>query len=574
MKLRTVIYLFLVAILLVGCGGRISMRQLEQLESRVNDMPDSVLTVLTAADMPCWGEARALYALLTVQAQDKSYIDVADDSLISVATRYYERKGQALRRLQAFYYHGRVHVNAGRRHEAMTSYSRAMEFVDEVDSPYPVGLLYAQMGVLYGQDYDYPKALAYMEEALHYYELADKEQLQNFTKLDIGQIHLNMCHFLLANPLLNEVLTWGETNEDSSIIASSLYLLLRLYDATGEISKIDALLSKYPIETKSSNATIHGIVAHYYARKNDVDKAKIALAHAWDAALTTKDTAILWQKSYQIYKDLNEPDEALYYHEALFTLQDSVVRTTLQQPLIVSQLEHYQSQLEIEELRNLNYRYLTGGVMLVVLVIAVTLWFLYRERFRKKNEQVMHYMNVAEQLRSTLYNKEEELGKITDELQQHTADTDTLQQRIAHLFKEQYTLLNELCTVYYENPHDKQRRESIFHRVSKAIDSFSSDEGYAHLETIVNDCRNGVIDLLRSELPKFKETDYRLLCYFCAGLSVQAISVFTKIETEKLWVYKSRLIARITKSDAPNKEVILSQIPHRVRKSSQSGENT
>ena len=183
-------------------------------------------------------------------------------------------------------------------------------------------------------------------------------------------------------------------------------------------------------------------------------------------------------------------------------------------------------------------------------------------------------MNVAEQLRSTLYNKEEELGKITDELQQHTSDTDTLQQRIAHLFKEQYTLLDELCTVYYENPHDKQRRENIFHRVSKAIDSFSSDEGYAHLETIVNDCRNGVIDLLRSEFPKFKETDYRLLCYFCAGLSVQAISVFTKIETEKLWVYKSRLIARITKSDAPNKEVILSQIPHRVRKSSQSRENS
>ena len=92
MKLRAVIYcLFLVA-LLVGCGDRINMRQLERLEARVNDAPDSVLAVLTAADMPRWGEARALYALLTVQAQDKSYIDVADDSLIRVATRYYDRK--------------------------------------------------------------------------------------------------------------------------------------------------------------------------------------------------------------------------------------------------------------------------------------------------------------------------------------------------------------------------------------------------------------------------------------------------------------------------------------------------
>ena len=83
MRLRTMAYGLLIALLLVGCGDRLSMRQLEQLESRVNDAPDSVLTVLTATDMPRWGERRALYALLTVQAQDKSYIDVATYGIIA-----------------------------------------------------------------------------------------------------------------------------------------------------------------------------------------------------------------------------------------------------------------------------------------------------------------------------------------------------------------------------------------------------------------------------------------------------------------------------------------------------------
>ncbi len=83
MKHRIALYLFLLATLLVGCGDRVSMRQLEQLESRVNDAPDSVLAVLTATDMPRWGERRALYALLTVQAQDKSYIDVAYSLILS-----------------------------------------------------------------------------------------------------------------------------------------------------------------------------------------------------------------------------------------------------------------------------------------------------------------------------------------------------------------------------------------------------------------------------------------------------------------------------------------------------------
>ena len=565
MKHRIALYLFLVATLCVGCGNAPSMRQLEQLESRVNDMPDSVLAVLTATDMPRWGERRALYALLTVQAQDKSYIDVANDSLISVATRYYERKGQALRRLQAFYYHGRVHVNAGRRHEAMTSYTRAMDFVDEVDAPYPVGLLYAQMSVLYGQDYDYPKALAYMEEALHYYELAGKEQLQNFTKLDIGQIHLNMCHFLPANSLLNEVLTWGETNDDSSIIASSLYLLLRLYDATGEVSKIDSLLSKYPIETISSNATIHGIVAHYYARKNDVDKAKIALAHAWDAALTTKDTAILWQKSYQIYKDLNEPDEALYYHEALFTLQDSVVRTTLQQPLIAAQRDHYESRLQIEELRNQQQRYLMRGAAAIALMVAVALGIYIRRFLRNKNHQLMEQIELAEELRLTIYNKEQDIDKMSGELQAQrlTYDTKlhTMDQQISQLFRARYKLLDELSKTYYEGTANKSEKDKVYHKVLTEIERLSVDEEFAGLEDIINEYCDNVMARIRAELPKmFSKMDYHLLCCFYIGFSGKTISVFTGIEANQIPVYKQRLRSKINKSEAPSKQLMLDKM--------------
>ena len=43
MKHRIALYLFLLTTLLVGCGDRVSMRQLEQLESRVNDVPDSLI---------------------------------------------------------------------------------------------------------------------------------------------------------------------------------------------------------------------------------------------------------------------------------------------------------------------------------------------------------------------------------------------------------------------------------------------------------------------------------------------------------------------------------------------------
>ena len=395
MRLRTMAYGLLIALLLVGCGDRISMRQLEQLESRVNDVPDSVLTVLTATDMPRWGERRALYALLTVQAQDKSYIDVADDSLISVATRYYERKGQALRRLQAFYYHGRVHVNAGRRHEAMTSYTRAMEFVDEVDAPYPVGLLYAQMGVLYGQDYDYQRTLECMKEALYYYELAGKERLLYITKRDIGQCYLNMLQFSQADSLLNEVLEWGEVYNDTYIIYNSIDQLLRLYDATENIEALDSLFYNYPPRTLAKDVSTYTTLAYYYAHKGEMNLSEEVLAQAWQMCTTAEDTAKLWNKSYLVAKLLGDKDMALRSHEYLLAHQDSVLRITLQQPLIASQRDYYQNRLEMEKLRNLNYRYLMGiaALVLVCLLAGIAIAALYIEQRRKR-----HYLHLQQEL--------------------------------------------------------------------------------------------------------------------------------------------------------------------------------
>ena len=565
MKLRTVIYSLLLATLCMGCGGRLSMHELERLEGCMNDAPDSVLTVLTATDMPRWGERRALYALLTVQAQDKSYIDVADDSLISVATRYYDRKGLPLRCLQAFYYHGRVYANAGHRHEAMAAYSHAKDFVPEVDAPYPVGLLYNQLGVLYGNDYDYPRALEYMENALNHYEKAGKERLQYMAKLEIGNCHFNMHNFSLADSQYNEVLTWSEANNDSYIMYRTLNSLLRLYDATGNTEALDAFLNTYPLDAVAQNSTTYGVIAYHHVMKNDKAAAEETLSRAWAASKTSNDTSYLHHKSYQIYKTAGRTDKALSHHEWLLAIQDSIARVTLQQPLMVIQLDHYQNRLEMEKLRNLNYRYLMAVAALIIFIVAIALWALYRERFRRKDELIHQYMDAANQLSRTLYSKDEELCRVTDALQRQTADTDSMQQRIVSLFREQYRVLDELCVAYYENTFDKKKQENIFGKVSDTIRTFASEEGYAKLESVVNDCRGEVMALLRREFPAFKESDFRLLCYFCAELSVQSISLLTDNTPEKLWVYKGRLIKRIKSSDAPSKDIILAQIPQRKR---------
>ena len=541
------------------------MRQLEQLESRANDVPDSVLAVLTAADMPCWGEARALYALLTVQAQDKSYINVADDSLISVATRYYERKGQALRRLQAFYYHGRVHVNAGRRHEAMTAYTRAMEFVDEVDAPYPGGLLYAQMGVLYGQDYDYQRTLECMKEALYYYELAGKERLLYITKRDIGQCYLNMLQFSQADSLLNETLAWSEAHNDTYIKNSTLDLLFRLYNATANIEALYSLLSHHPIDVLPKNSATYGIIAYYYALKGNKEAVENALEYAWKVSTTTEDTAMLWHKSYEVYKALDMPYKALQNHERLLVHQDSVVRITLLQPLIASQRDHYESRLQIEELRNQQQRYLMRGAAAIALMVAVALGIYIRRFLRNKNHQLMEQIELAEELRLTVYNKEQDIDRMSGELQAQRLTYDTklhaMDQQISQLFRARYKLLDELSKTYYEGTANKSEKDKVYHKVLTEIERLSVDEEFAGLEDIINEYCDNVMARIRAELPKmFSKMDYHLLCCFYIGFSGKTISVFTGIEANQIPVYKQRLRNKIYKSDAPSKQIMLSKM--------------
>ena len=565
MKCRVLLYLFLVAALCMGCGDAPSMRQLQELEARVNDAPDSVLAVLTAADMPRWGEARALYALLTVEAQDKSYIDVADDSLISVATRYYERRGPALHRLQAFYYHGRVYANAGLRHEAMTAYTRAKDFVEEVDEPYPVGMLYVQMGILYGNDYDYSKGVLYMEEASRYFGMAGKGRLQNIAKRNIGQFYLNMEDAKQAESMLNEVLIWGKINDDGYIVHSTLDLLLRLYDAKGDTDALDTLLNKYPIEKALSNAATHSIIAHHYAKKKDKDAAETSLSRAQMLAATAQDTAILLFKSYQINKALGHTDAALHDFERLFALQDSTVRITLQQPLIASQRDHYETRLKVEELRNQQQRYLMRGAAAIVLMVAVVLGIYVRRFLHSKNRQLMEQIELADELRLTIYNKEQDIDKMSGEWEAQRLTYDTKlhaqDQKISQLFRARYQLLDELSKTYYEGTANKSEKDKVYKKVLREIERLSVDEEFAQLEGIINEYCDNVMACIRAELPKlFSKMDYHLLCCFYIGFSGKTISVFTGIEANQIPVYKQRLRSKISKSDAPNKQLMLDKM--------------
>lgn len=419
MKHRTILYILLLATLLTSCGDRITMFRLEQLESQLDSAPDSVLGILSQTPPPRQGKRQALHALLTVLAQEKVGTSVTDDSLINIALQYYSRRGTPKRRLQAFYCQGRMYANTRNAHEAMMAYTRAMEFAQKANAPNAKALLYTQMGLLCGNEYDYSQGLIYMEEALRCYDdMVKQEHTQNIVKRNIGHYQLQLSRFADAESSIREILEWGQSY-DEYIQNAALDLLLRLYDITGEQEALDTLFLSYPPERLWKNTATHAIAAHHYAMRNDLAGAEEALAQAWRVAMTAEDTTILLEKSYQVNKILGRTDDALAFHEQLLAHKDSVVRIKLRHPLAAIQRDYYYSRLQKSNSNLLTLRYLIWSTTLLFTFIGIALWGYHQKRLRHKEQQIKLLQDTLQQNQAELYKLR--LTKADDEYQEQAS---------------------------------------------------------------------------------------------------------------------------------------------------------
>ena len=555
----------LTVVMLFTCCGSRTMQQLEQLETRIDHVPDSVLSVLNSMESGfLTGEPRALHALLTVRAQDKCDLLTGNDSLITIATNYYGKRGNPERRLFAHIYAGRVYSAAGNSQKAIELYTEALKYEDQTDNYYALGLLYSDIALEYSWAYDYAQAIENMKKSLNYYEQAGKERHQILAKSSLGLYYLNSNNYVEAEPYLTEVLAWGELNDDEYIVKNTLGDLCSLYDETRNYEKLSKIYAAYPLELLEQNSRNYGIASFYYIQQNNPEQATELLQKAWELSKTPTDTSFLWHREYKINNNLGDYKNALINFKHLFYYQDSLLGKTLQQPLLKAQRDYYQSELQLSEIKNQNRRLTIVLLSFSTLLIFFIPWFIYKNRVRMREDRIREHVDALNELRYKLSKKDEQMNETVQALQTQKSNARTLEIKLSELFHEQYKILNDLCATYYENSKNKNK---IVQEFESVVEGFSGND-YFKLEELINKYKNDVIFLLRRELPNFKEKDFRLLCYFCAGFSVKTISVITKKKEDTLWVYKGRLIKKILESDAPSKGIILANIPQNTKTNS------
>ncbi|MBO7365609.1 MAG: hypothetical protein J6U28_02820, partial [Bacteroidales bacterium] len=172
MKVHLFLLSIVVPFVLFSCGRSRMLAHLEDIESYIQERPDSALAVLEKIDPEklTGKKETALYSLLHTMALDKNYKDPMDKSLIEPAVRYYSKHGDPDIRLKAFFYKGRISLYNGHFDEAILSYMEGYRYIDKCKDYKYCGFLCDDISRCFVNTYNQDEALVYLKKAKEYYE--------------------------------------------------------------------------------------------------------------------------------------------------------------------------------------------------------------------------------------------------------------------------------------------------------------------------------------------------------------------------------------------------------------------
>lgn len=217
----SILYIFIAVSLLSACTSRVG-KKLSDVDSYIQDRPDSALAVLEAMDSaavvrPC---DIAKYSLLHVMAIDKNYIDTTDLRLIEPAVEYYSKHGCKEDRMKSLFYLGRLNRYAGNYPDAVIAAMKAKGLAEETGDLYWRAMSASELGYVHGANYSSEDELSCVLEALGLWEQYGDRVHVNLTRLNLALAYRNVRK-KWTMPIPN----WGIISQQLAIKFGSRYIL-------------------------------------------------------------------------------------------------------------------------------------------------------------------------------------------------------------------------------------------------------------------------------------------------------------------------------------------------------------
>ena len=373
---------FLLLLCLAACGRSTNISPLlKEAEGYMNEKPDSALLLLDSIihreDMS--EEQNALWCLLYTQAQDKKRIEHTSDSLIQIAVKYYEKTNLKARKMQAYYYCGNVFYDLNDALQAQEYYLKAYEVGKNLNNPYLLGRLCANLGTLYTYQELYQPAMAFQKEAVDCF-LQDEDTVSlSVTFRNIARIHVCDSRLDSAIVYYSKALLYTSGSHE-------LYMLNELADVYGRVGDnatglTYAWKAYSQTETANDSCLVNLTLGDLYLKSGKMDSAYHYLSfcrkstdiytlkdtYYWlsqlEKARRNLDAYVVFQEQYEAFRDSTD---RLTYKETLTRMQSMYAYL-----LVEREKEYYRKEAD----RKTIYMYSFLGGTILFLLVAVSLFW-------------------------------------------------------------------------------------------------------------------------------------------------------------------------------------------------------
>lgn len=549
--------------LLVSCDNRQTKSLLQDVETYIQERPDSALRVLRKVDSLTLNTKalRARYSVLFAMALDKNYIDTTALSILEPTVAYYEKFGSPKDKMLSYYYLGRIYSNRKDYPNAVIYYLQALRESSEYDY-YHRGLIYAASADAYNASFNDEEELRNTILAYECFEkIGDKDLDLSLYK--VAQAYHNNERFDVADSLYSLVYSGKDSTSRLALYAMEDLVSNDLYQEKQDVER-DLGLLEYVAEHRG-NLSLESYYEYAYLLllAGKESEAENILSQLSNRETNGKTMEI----RYRIAECKGQYEEALALLKSMLSHQNDVVKKKLAQSVFKAQSDYYRLTAEVSEQKSTISNQRSIIILITGLMIIALLYVIFMKRkstLIREKDRLTQAVEESERLLETVRNraneeKSEREKDILDLKSRNEREQDKikdLREMYVALYQKRFSEIGK-----YYDAASSHRLESIkekaYHDVISSTQALfeeiaSGSEGQKKFEARINADLDDIVSKIRSDFPKLKDDDIRFICYLIVGFDTSTISFLMDISKENVRVKKHRLREKLNGYAGPN----------------------
>ena len=483
---------------------------------------------------------------------DKNHIDVSSDSLIKKAVDYYSDYNDLYHKMLAWYYYGIILKNGRQYSAAIIAFEKAEKEASELNDYYQLGLIFRNKAVIFGLTCNDKESIECGKKSISFFELADAPKYTAYSIFMLATAYSNGKQYQQADSLFLYI---QEHYSDSQLLA---YCNIRragiLVDSNSNRESALNLYRQTPYKYYSYLDYARRALAH--ERLMEKDSADYWLTYAYSRCRSSTDSASVNYCRSHIFHMRGQNDPAFQLIKEVLAVEDSLTRIQLFQSVSGAQRDYYKSEAlrQEEQLRNAKREKVLGWVIVLLLVLAGSSWFIILSR--KKDRQ------LQEQI-SRLALQEKEIFR-TNKANAHL---------LGSLFSTRIEHLDQMTRAYF-NADDRQEKERLFKQIKQNVASLrNTPEAFSSLEDDLNRYCNGIMSKLRIQVPGINGNHLHIITLFFAGFPYEVVQlIMNSVSVESLKTARSRYRKAILAANAPDETFFLEMLEMKKRPQNNTNE--